>query len=78
MGTLHLNLRILLVEGDSQWVNHWVSDSCMPSWRLLDVVEEVVELARNFNASFSHVRRLPFRKRRKKMQGDQLSRQQML
>lgn len=57
MGTLHLNLCILSVEGDSQCVNHWVSDSCVPSWRLLDAVEEVVDLARNFNASFSHVRR---------------------
>lgn len=41
-----LNLCGLLVEGDSKCVLIWASSFCRPPWRLLDVVEEVLDLAK--------------------------------
>lgn len=44
------------MEGDSKCVICWASSTCKLPWKLLDVVEELVDLARNLSASFSHAR----------------------
>ncbi|XXG46579.1 hypothetical protein AAC387_Pa02g1389 [Persea americana] len=53
----HMKLQPLLVEGDLECVLRWVSRRSTPPWRLLGVVDEVKDLARNLNANLSHIRR---------------------
>ena len=52
----HMKLQPLLVEGDLECVLRWVSRRSAPPWRLLDVLGEVKDLARNLNANLSHIR----------------------
>lgn len=46
-----------MVESDSLCVLRWVLDSCRPPWRLMDAVEEILDLNRHLHASFSHIKR---------------------
>lgn len=54
-----LGLSNIIGEGDSWCANRWASRVTRPPWRLVDMVEEVIELASRINATFVHVLRSP-------------------
>lgn len=49
----------LMVESDSLCVLRWALDSCRPPWRLVDAVEEILDLNRHLRVFFlSHQKRV--------------------
>lgn len=53
----HLGLCHTIVKDDSLCSIRGESQKCNPSWELSNAVEEVLDLARMFMASFYHVKR---------------------
>lgn len=54
---LHLNLLNLIVEGDSFCAIQWARASAKPPWKLMGVVDEILDLARSLLVTFSHILR---------------------
>lgn len=55
---LGLNLQGIFVEGDTLCVIHWAAGSCFALWTMTNIMEEVLDLARQLNASFHHVKQV--------------------
>ena len=60
---LKLKPQWLLVEGDSYCVIQWASQSSNPSWILADIIQEVVQLSRELNIAFHHIKDRLIRRR---------------
>ena len=52
-----LNPQRLLIEGDSYCVIRWASRASNPAWNLANIIEEVIQLSRELNGSFQHIKR---------------------
>lgn len=50
------NLQRILMEGDALCTTIWVLGLCGAPWAMTNVVQEVVNLAKVLDASFSHVK----------------------
>lgn len=52
-----LGLKNIMVEGDFLCAIKWAAGCCKPRWRLVDVAEEILDLARILRYYFFHVKR---------------------
>lgn len=54
---VRFNPQLLIVEGDSSCAIKWASQASMAPWYLIDVVEEVAEIAKNIKFSYNLITR---------------------
>ena len=53
---LKINPQLLLIEGDSLCAIKWSSQASTSPWYLVVIIEEVVEISKNLNFSFHHIK----------------------